>query len=82
MHGSIHILPDPKAQVGRPVNPGMRGPIVDGESKGLEEGGKSRTGKTMPPRDLSPSEDQHPMVEHRASQKGKRGEKDTTRAAE
>ncbi len=76
MHGSIHILPDPKAQVGRPVNLGMRGPIVDGESKGLEE-----DGKTMLPRDLSPSEDQHPMVGHRASQKGKRGEKDTTRAA-
>ena len=78
MRGSLHILPDPKAQVGRPVkHPGMRGPIVDGESKGLEEGGK-----TMPPRDLSPSEDQHPMAEHRASQKGKRGGKDSIRAAE
>ena len=71
------MLPDPKAQVGRPVNLGMLGPIVDGESKGLEE-----DGKTMPPRDLSPSEDQHPMAEHRASQKGKRGGKDSIRAAE
>ncbi len=82
MLGSIHLLPDPKAQVGRPVDLGMLSPIVGGESKGLEEGGKSRIGKTMPPRDLSPSEDQHPMAEHRASQNGKRGEKDMTRAAE
>jgi hypothetical protein len=60
----------------------MRGPIVDGESKGLEEGGKSRTGKTMPPKDLPPSEDLHPMAEHRANQRGKRGRKDSIRAAE
>jgi hypothetical protein len=57
------------------------------DGKGLEEGGKSRTGetmpgKTMPPKDLPPSEDLHPMAEHRANQRGKRGRKDSIRAAE
>jgi tRNA 2-selenouridine synthase SelU len=57
------------------------------DGKGLEEGGKSRTGETMPgktmlPKDLPPSEDLHPMAEHRANQMGKRGRKDSIRAAE
>ena len=70
------MLPDPKAQVGRPVNLGMLGPIVDGESKGLEEDGKMMLKDLLPP-----SEDQHPMDGHRACQKGKRGARDMTKAA-
>ncbi len=76
MLGSIHLLPDPKAQVGRPVDLGMPSPIVGGESKGLEEDGK------MMPKDLPPSEDRHPIERgHLARQKGRRDARVMTKAA-
>ena len=77
MLGSTLLQPEvPKARLGlRPENLGLPNPIANGKNKGLEEDGK------MMPKDLPPSEDQHPMVGHRACQKGKRDARDMTKAA-